>query len=62
MIIDFFLEVKNCKLNLVLVSHIGGTLISNLVWFLDLKTLVLIKVQFKNLNHFLGKFLKILKL
>ncbi len=30
MIIDFFLELKNYKLNLVLVSH-SGTLILNLV-------------------------------
>jgi hypothetical protein len=31
MIIDFILEIKNCKLDLVLVSRIGGTLISTLI-------------------------------
>jgi hypothetical protein len=36
MIIDFILEAKNCKLDLVLVSHIGGTLISTLVLVLEI--------------------------
>jgi hypothetical protein len=36
MIIDFILEIKNCKLNLVLISHIGGTLISTLVLVLEI--------------------------
>ncbi len=31
MIIDFFFKVKKCKLDLVLVSHVGGTSIWNLI-------------------------------